>query len=87
MTLIGFSMPKNPYRSCDCPERQILVDPDKEEGAMVAYEAWCPTHGFQTDCWMCCPSIASTEVCRAHCREIREREPIPIEVKVEKDPE
>ena len=35
---------------CGCKEKIILYEP---KFAMEAWEAWCPKHGYQNDCYMC----------------------------------
>jgi len=47
--------------SCDCKEKIVLEDGD---GSFIAYESWCPKHGYYTSCYKCNPNSCSTEVCR-----------------------
>ena len=35
---------------CSCKDRIILHEPT---AAFEAIETWCPTHGYENDCWMC----------------------------------
>ena len=35
---------------CNCKDRIILHEPT---AAFEAIETWCPTHGYENDCWMC----------------------------------
>ena len=48
---------------CDCKEKIVL---EKGEGSFVAYESWCPEHGYYTNCCICNPKdgIFHTELCR-----------------------
>ncbi len=50
---------------CDCKEKIMLFEP---EYAMQAWESWCPTHGYDNDCYICNihPTYFSTEKCRKH---------------------
>ena len=51
---------------CDCKERVVLYEP---KFGMEAWEAWCPKHGYQNDCYICCTSkdlLFGTELCLRH---------------------
>jgi len=54
---------------CDCKERIVLYEP---KFGMEAWEAWCPNHGYQNDCYLCDTRVGngnfyfSTELCLRH---------------------
>ena len=60
-----------PFHFCECPEKLVLVE-SESLGCMTAYEKWCPTHGYQTDCYMC-GNMTSTEVCVRHSAKVGEK--------------
>ena len=50
---------------CDCKEKTVL---EKGDGSFIAYESWCPKHGYYTSCYKCNPDpkAFNTELCRAN---------------------
>ena len=51
---------------CTCKEKIMLYEP---KFAMEAWEAWCPKHGYQNDCYLCHTHndfYFSTELCLRH---------------------
>ena len=50
-------------KQCDCKEKVLL---EAGDGLFIAYESWCPKHGYYTSCYICNHSAKTTEVCKIH---------------------
>jgi len=50
---------------CTCKEKEVI---EKGDAMFVAYESYCPKHGYFSSCYLCEEGTCTTELCAKHRR-------------------
>jgi len=48
---------------CTCKDKKVINEGD---AMFIAYESYCPKHGYFSSCYMCGEGVCTTELCNKH---------------------